>query len=824
KLILEHGDFATTLDLQDAFHHIRVSEQLLPYFGFKFLNKTYTYRGLPFGYRNSPYHFNMTLTLALREIRGRWQKLKISNYIDDIILLHPNKNQLKLITIQVIQYLQSLTWKRQQKKCRIYPSTTFIYLGQKWNQITIEVKMPQARRKMKKSSCGVNCRKLVVYWRAQSLIEQSPLQQSLLSESASSQTKNDEVEHQVVDPVNSREINNEIEIFGSTDSGIELSPIPICGCLTIPQILDLLKSKAIFKRRWNCKLYLNRIILGNQFNWLQKVKLNKPRQLEELIPSATLTTDAAEVGWGAVFQSTNLELMDANRWTKGWHLQSSNQREMAAVLMGIRSFKPIIIEQNIECLMLQTDNQTVEDLESQGGLAQQTLLERGLLNQRVDPPLSNELPTVHTTTRSLRQSNKQKMSQILLNIAGPTRRRKARSIHGELDKSKSPPAPSDRTDSKSPQKTEEITVNSSLPPTQLVQRQILIDVSNSDKSTGLGTLRDDTIRGQINAQTPTQTPARKPYCSSNDKYANGEQLFRSLASKSGLSMQSIEQLITNSNWETWRKRRQGLSIMADYMRINDIEIDELMNDRPDVHIVNAMAWANDMGGKNRKSKIISLKTHTSTALSQFSKMTKISDSLLIRNFSRCLNLITESKARYDVIWDIEILFNYIRQSQFVTTEEKQLLAMSLLVSFSAARMTELSRMTLKDIQSPNKKSMIINTQIKKGCKIRNEQIKLNRSNCKLCPISALQNWILIRSTINTSGDAVFWNFQKGIQASSYYCSQSLTSILRKAGIQQSYNGPSIRHACMTKLRSSGASVTEVNAFTRHTLTSTVVDA
>ncbi|KAA6380573.1 MAG: hypothetical protein EZS28_023899, partial [Streblomastix strix] len=152
KQILERGDFATILDLQDAFHYIRVSEQHLPYFGFKFLNKTYTYRGLLFGYRNSPYHFNKTLTLALREIRGRWKKLKISNQIDDIILLHLNKNQLKLITIQVIQYLQSLTWKRQQKKCRIYPSTTFIYLGWKWNSITIQVKVPQARRKMMKSN------------------------------------------------------------------------------------------------------------------------------------------------------------------------------------------------------------------------------------------------------------------------------------------------------------------------------------------------------------------------------------------------------------------------------------------------------------------------------------------------------------------------------------------------------------------------------------------------------------------------------------------------------------------------------------------------
>ncbi|KAA6353054.1 MAG: hypothetical protein EZS28_051419, partial [Streblomastix strix] len=112
-------------------------------------------------------------------------------------------------------------------------------------------------------------------------------------------------------------------------------------------------------------------------------------------------------------------------------------------------------------------NSHSRDLWSQGGFTQQTLQEMGLLNQRVDLPLDNELPTVHTTTRSLRQQNKQKMFLILLNISGPTRRRKARNIYGELDKSKSPPAPSNRTYPQSPQKTQEITVNCSLLPTQL---------------------------------------------------------------------------------------------------------------------------------------------------------------------------------------------------------------------------------------------------------------------------------------------------------------------------------------------------------------------
>ncbi|KAA6379798.1 MAG: hypothetical protein EZS28_024677 [Streblomastix strix] len=95
-----------------------------------------------------------------------------------------------------------------------------------------------------------------------------------------------------------------------------------------------------------------------------------------------------------------------------------------------------------------------------------------------------------------------------------------------------------------------------------------------------------------------------------------------------------------------------------------------------------MTLVNDLGQKNRKLMITFLIIHTTAALSYFSKMAKISDFLLFRNFSRCMNLNTESKARYEVIWDIERLFNYVRHAQFVIIEEKQLLAMCLLISFS----------------------------------------------------------------------------------------------------------------------------------------------
>jgi hypothetical protein len=73
-------------------------------------------------------------------------------------------------------------------------------------------------------------------------------------------------------------------------------------------------------------------------------------------------------------------------------------------------------------------------------------------------------------------------------------------------------------------------------------------------------------------------------------------------------------MIDSSNWETWRKRRAGLSLMAKYMKLNNIESETLLNEKPDVIIVNAMTWINELGGKSRKSNLIAIKTHTSAVL------------------------------------------------------------------------------------------------------------------------------------------------------------------------------------------------------------------
>ncbi|KAA6396863.1 MAG: hypothetical protein EZS28_007610 [Streblomastix strix] len=145
KQILEKQDFAKALDLENEFHHVKVLSDLLHYFCLAFQGKLFTYSDLPFGYKNAPYLFNKVLSIAVRSNKQR-QYIKISNYIDGIVLLHQDKDYLKRTTQEIIAFLQNFGFKIQLKKSYLYPSRVLNYLGWIWNSNLLEVMMTPQRR------------------------------------------------------------------------------------------------------------------------------------------------------------------------------------------------------------------------------------------------------------------------------------------------------------------------------------------------------------------------------------------------------------------------------------------------------------------------------------------------------------------------------------------------------------------------------------------------------------------------------------------------------------------------------------------------------
>ncbi|KAA6392690.1 MAG: hypothetical protein EZS28_011785 [Streblomastix strix] len=270
KQIIEKADFATTLNLEEAYQHTKVSDNILSYFGFAFKGMTYCYRGLPYRFKNSPFKFNKTLVMALREIRRRF-KIKISNYIDDIIVLHKDKSILKNVTLLVMQFLQDQGWKLQMKKCRIYPSTVFTYLGWKQSTQNMEVKMPRDRRhKMKEK---------LLEW----IIAAH--------------------NYQIVKARDLASLVGDQNFFRF--QFVEAS--------LILNSMNHLLAQATKKAGWNCLVKLNKRILGNLYSQLHKIIENNPRNTNDISPTALFTTDAAEIGWGATLQSIRWNLMDAEQ-------------------------------------------------------------------------------------------------------------------------------------------------------------------------------------------------------------------------------------------------------------------------------------------------------------------------------------------------------------------------------------------------------------------------------------------------------------------------------------------------------------------------------
>ncbi|KAA6365319.1 MAG: hypothetical protein EZS28_039154 [Streblomastix strix] len=61
-------DYATSLDLKSAFHHITVSPNSIPYLAFNFNNNNYAYKAMHFETRHSPIFFAEAIESILRQI------------------------------------------------------------------------------------------------------------------------------------------------------------------------------------------------------------------------------------------------------------------------------------------------------------------------------------------------------------------------------------------------------------------------------------------------------------------------------------------------------------------------------------------------------------------------------------------------------------------------------------------------------------------------------------------------------------------------------------------------------------------------------------
>ncbi|KAA6354204.1 MAG: hypothetical protein EZS28_050269 [Streblomastix strix] len=145
------------------------------------------------------------------------------------------------------------------------------------------------------------------------------------------------------------------------------------------------------------------------------------------------------------------------------------------------------------------------------------------------------------------------------------------------------------------------------------------------------------------------------------------------------------------------------------------------------------------------------------------------------------------------------------------------------MAFTAARMTELTRMRRKDEQIDEQK-MMLQTKIVKGKRIRQYSIELRRYGTSYCPVRAFDTWLNDENTLKEEGSAIWINIEKKKRPlSPQECGQILRNVLDDIEVEKQYGGVSIRHSMLTKLRREGIKQEEVNIFTGYAPESNVVN-
>jgi hypothetical protein len=118
--LIRKNNFAISFDLKEAYNHIPVHPTFQNLLRIQFMEITYTYWGM-----------------VIREI---W-RIRCVVYMDNLLLLHPDKNHLAKLAPHITQFLQHYGWTINLEKSHLQPTQQFQYR----DSTTMTVQLPPDR-------------------------------------------------------------------------------------------------------------------------------------------------------------------------------------------------------------------------------------------------------------------------------------------------------------------------------------------------------------------------------------------------------------------------------------------------------------------------------------------------------------------------------------------------------------------------------------------------------------------------------------------------------------------------------------------------------
>ena len=139
KSLIQPGDYLMKTDLKGAYYTVPIHPDHCCYLQFAYLGTLYKFGCLPFGLSSAPQAFTKLLKpVVLIRSPGIW----VVVYLDDILLLHQNKDNLVKILHQVISQLWNLGFTIKLEKCLPHPTQQVVFLGGLLDSLQMTISLP----------------------------------------------------------------------------------------------------------------------------------------------------------------------------------------------------------------------------------------------------------------------------------------------------------------------------------------------------------------------------------------------------------------------------------------------------------------------------------------------------------------------------------------------------------------------------------------------------------------------------------------------------------------------------------------------------------
>ena len=128
---LKHGEWATSIDFTEAYHHVPIHPRCRRYLRFKIDDIQYQYRCLPMGLSSSPERF--TRVSAPMKAFAHHQGVHVHMYLDDWLIHSPHKRLVQEQTVWLVNLVEALGWLINFEKSELVPTQNIDFLGYQLN-------------------------------------------------------------------------------------------------------------------------------------------------------------------------------------------------------------------------------------------------------------------------------------------------------------------------------------------------------------------------------------------------------------------------------------------------------------------------------------------------------------------------------------------------------------------------------------------------------------------------------------------------------------------------------------------------------------------